>query len=78
MITEKPETSGLDCPFIPGLIGVIGTGRVSAPLIQYCDTAYVIWCFVDDVFYVVLLIFPMGEQAFKSSDASEHVEFLPR
>ena len=52
MIAEKPETSGLDCPFIPGLIGVIGTGRVSAPLIQYCDTAYVIWCFVDDVFYV--------------------------
>ena len=42
MITEKPETSGLDCPFIPGLIGVIGTGRVSAPLIQYCDTASVI------------------------------------
>jgi len=39
MITEKPETSGLDCPFIPGLIDVIGTVKVSAPLIQYRDTA---------------------------------------
>jgi hypothetical protein len=42
MITEKPETSGLDCPFIPGLIDVIGTVKISAPLIQYCDTASVI------------------------------------
>jgi len=39
MITENPETGGLDCPFISGLIDVFGTGRVSAPLIQYCDTA---------------------------------------
>jgi hypothetical protein len=42
MITEKLETSGLDWPFIPGLIGVIGTVKISAPLIQYRDTASVI------------------------------------
>lgn len=30
------------------------------------------------VVYVVLLIFPMGGQAFRSSGASEHVGFLPR